>query len=249
MTPLLAPDMDQMETASDHSGTDRIEEKNGSSPVARRDPIRPASEGQFFQLGGVDWATYRTISEALTGRHLHITYDRGVLELMTISGMHGRSGHLLGLFIFVLAEEFNLPFLSFGDMTLNREDLDRGVEPDDSYYFLNEPLVRDKIDIDLSKDPPPDLMVEIDISRSSDRRLSIYAAMKVPEVWQYNGSNLRILRLNADGIYVRTEHSRYFGSLPIQELATFMARARETSEIVLVREFREWVREHLKQQS
>src|SRR5947209_2577101 len=72
---------------------------------------------QRFLLRGVDWKTYRAVSEALTGRHLRLTYDRGNLELMTISSTHGNCSRLIGRLIFVLAEEFGLPIHSFGDMT------------------------------------------------------------------------------------------------------------------------------------
>ena len=198
-------------------------------------------------LGAVDWETYQAISRALTGRHLRLTYDRGNLELMTISGNHGTCSRLLGRLIFVLAEEFSLPIRSCGDMTCDREDLERGVEPDESFYLANEPLVRDKEDVDLTTDPPPDLVVEIDISRSSRRRLAIYAAMRVPEVWQYDGETLRVYLLGPDGQYQVCEGSRHFPGLPIAQLADFMRRRTEMDEVSLVRLFRQWVREQQNQ--
>src|SRR5262249_17087838 len=146
----------------------------------------PEQSSQFFLVRGIDWPTYRKISDAFQGRHLRITFDRGNLELMTISRAHGSYSRLLGRFVFVLREEFTLPISSCGDMTCDREDLDRGLEPDESFYIVNEALVRDKEEIDLAVDPPPDLALEIDISRSSQNRLEIYAAMRVPEVWQWN---------------------------------------------------------------
>src|SRR5438105_741851 len=109
-------------------------------------------EPQRFLLRAVDWGTYRSISDALKGRHLHLTYDRGNLELRTISGTHGNCSRLLGRFVFVLAEEFKLPVRSFGDMTCESEELDRGVEPDESFYITNEPRVREKEEIDLAID-------------------------------------------------------------------------------------------------
>src|SRR5437899_1486344 len=89
-----------------------------------------APGGNRFLLRALDWQTYRTISGALKGRHVRLTYDRGNLELMTISGTHGNCSRLLGRFVFVLAEEYDLTIRSFGDMTCDREELDRGVEPD-----------------------------------------------------------------------------------------------------------------------
>src|SRR5262245_22915704 len=201
-----------------------------------------AEPNERFLVRGLAWYAYRRVWAALQGRHLRLTYDRGNLELMTISRSHGSYSRLLGRFVFVLAEEFTLPISSCGDMTCDREDLDRGLEPDESFYIVNEALVRDKDEIDLTVDPPPDLALEIDISRSSRNRLAIYAAMRVPEVWQWNAKTLRVWRLGADGEYASSDVSQYFPGIAIQELAHFLHRRAEVDEVSLVAEFRTWVR-------
>src|SRR2546421_3954220 len=104
----------------------------------------PVPDGRRFVLRAIDWHTYRTISEALKGGHLRLTYDRGNLELMTISGTHGNCSRLLGRFVFVLAEEFHVPIRSFGDMTYESEELECGVEGDESFYLTNEAAVRER---------------------------------------------------------------------------------------------------------
>jgi Uma2 family endonuclease len=213
-----------------------------SEPLEER--CRAPAE-QRFLLGGIEWSTYRAISDALTGRHLRITYDRGNLDLMTISGAHGHLGRLTGRFIFVLAEELGLPIRSFGDATCDREDLERGVEPDESFYLTNEPLIREKEEIDLQFDPPPDLVVEVEISRSSRRRQGIYAAMKVPEIWLVNGDSVRFLQLGPDGQYALSDRSRYFPSLPLHHMADFLRQRTQMDEVRLVRTFRAWVRDQL----
>lgn len=53
---------------------------------------------------------------------------------------------------------------SLGSRTWNREDLARGLEPDQCYYIQNEVLVRKVEQIDLNQFPPPDLAIEIDIA-------------------------------------------------------------------------------------
>src|SRR5947209_1372580 len=136
--------------------------------VDRGPSIEP--DEKTFQIRDIDWQTYQTISKALEGRHLHLMYDRGLLELMTISQLHGRCSRLLVRFVMILGEELEMTVQCCGDMTLDRADLERGIEPDEGFYLINEPLVRAKTKIDLSVDPPPDLGVEVDISRSSHRR-------------------------------------------------------------------------------
>ena len=133
----------------------------------------PSPGEQRFVLRSVDWESYRKISDALRGRHLHLTYDRGTLEFMTISPCHGNCSRLLGRLIVTLTEELGLPILAFGDMTCDREDLERGVEPYECFFLENEPAVRGRDAIDFRTDPPPDLVAEIDISRSSRRRLGV----------------------------------------------------------------------------
>jgi Uma2 family endonuclease len=193
----------------------------------------------------VDWGTYRTISDALKGRHLRLTYDRGTLELMTISPLHGKCSRLLGRLIIALTEELGLRVSGFGDMTCDREDLERGVEPDECFYLEHEPEVRDRDTIDFRTDPPPDLVAEIDITRNSRRRLVVYAALGVPEVWVYDGTALQVLRRDPQGEYQVAEQSRHFPQIPVQQLANFLARRTHTDENSLLREFRVWVRERL----
>lgn len=196
---------------------------------------------QRFLLHNVEWRAYRLFSEALAGHHVRLTYDRGNLEFMTISSLHGKLSRLLGRFVFVLAEEFNLPIRSFGDMTCAREDLLRAVEPDECFYLINEPKIRDKSEIDLDIDPPPDLVVDVDITRSSRNRLGIYAALGVPEAWQFDGEALRLHQRTPQGAYSRTSTSIYFPGLPLEEIAGFLKKRTEMDEVALVRSFREWV--------
>jgi Uma2 family endonuclease len=202
---------------------------------------------QCFIINSIDWANYRKISDALTDRHVRLTYDRGVLEFMTKSTLHEMLSRLYHLSLFVLAEEFGLPLCSCGSMTCDREDLSHGVDADESIYLHNAPLVRGKKQIDLSTDPPPDLMVEVNLSRSSQRRLSIYAAIKVPEVWQVDTDSLKVLQLQQDGQYAVSEQSCYFPGLPMAEIVSFVRRRDEVDEIALIREFRAWVRDCLAQ--
>jgi Uma2 family endonuclease len=200
---------------------------------------------QAFVLTGIDWATYRKISEALTDHHVRLTYDRGDLELMTKSIFHGILSRLYHTMMVVLAEEHKLPFASCGDMTCDREDLDRGAEPDECFYLLNAPLVRGKRQIDLTTDPPPDLVVEVDLTTNSRRRLAIYAAIQVPEVWKVTADSLTVLRLGADGCYVAVDRSIYFPAIDLSALASFVRREPEMDQLALLGEFRAWVRECL----
>src|SRR4051812_36781744 len=102
---------------------------------------RPTTE-QRFVLGGIDWASYVKIGEGIGERRVRVTYDQGRLELMTLSTRHEAWKSFVGRLIAVLAEELGIDIACFGSFTMQREDVERGLEPDECYYIHNEPAVR-----------------------------------------------------------------------------------------------------------
>jgi Uma2 family endonuclease len=211
-------------------------------------PPAPAvwtSDTQRILLHLIDWQQYETLLRALDEHHLRLTYDRGNLEIMTLSPEHERFKHLLRRLFEVLSEELGIFFEGLGSTTYRREDLVRGLEPDECYYLNNWPRVRDKKRIDLSSDPPPDLAIEIDITHSSLSRMSIYASLGVPEIWRFDGENLRIARLVGEGKYEEKGHSSYLPAWSLTELVPFVRKGLTEGEVPMVRAFRVWVREQV----
>jgi Uma2 family endonuclease len=164
---------------------------------------------------------------------------------MTLSAPHERFKCLLGYFIIILVEELGWNIASFGSMTMKRRRQLRGLEPDQCYWIQNEPLVRCRDTIDLRRDPPPDLSVEIDWTQSALDRLGIYAALRVPEVWQYDGQSLRVHVLGADGQYGASPQSRALPFLPMTEVARFLSLRTTLGEMDLLRAFRAWVQQRI----
>ncbi len=112
------------------------------------------------------------------------------------------------------------------------------------YYIENEDVVWDKEQIDLNQDPPPDLVVEIDVTSSSLDRLSLYASLGAPEVWRYDGNPLIIYQLEAQE-YAERDVSPTFHFLSQVEMLRFLELRRTTKENALIRLFREWVRSQI----
>jgi Uma2 family endonuclease len=140
----------------------------------------------------VDWDGYLTIRTILgENRSAHLTYYNGILEIMTPLEAHENSSGLIGQFIEILTEELNLNIKSMESTTLDRPGLKAGAKPDQGYYIANEPLVRGKT-VDLNVDPPPDLVVEVDITHTDINKNLLYAQLRVPEFWRYNGKILKI---------------------------------------------------------
>ena len=134
-------------------------------------------------LRNISWQTYQALLKDVEEQPgIRMTYDRGLLEIMTPLDPHESYKKLLGRFVEALTEELNVEIRSLGSRTCNREDLARGLEPDQCYYIQNEQVVWDKDQIDFHQDPPPDLVIEIDITSSSINRLELYADLGVPEV-------------------------------------------------------------------
>lgn len=197
-----------------------------------------------FVLDQVRWQTYERllVERERAHRHYRITYDRGRLELMTLSPQHERIEGILARFFWILSEELGVPLADFGSMTMRRRKKKRGLEADRCFYIQNEARVRGRDRIDLDHDPPPDVALEIDISRSSLGRMGIYAALKVPEVWRYRDEALQAYHLRPDGTYEEATHSRAFPSLEVERVAEFLRQRTALDDLTLMRAFRAWVR-------
>jgi Uma2 family endonuclease len=205
--------------------------------------LAPPAE-QRWRMSAVSWEGYLHLGQAFAGRHVRMAYDRGELELMTVSLGHDGDKSLLARLVEVVTEEMGIDIKSGGSTTLNREDLERGLEGDECWWIQHEAQVRDLREIDLNKDPPPDLALEVEISRSLLNRVGIYEALRVPELWRWNGKVLSIYLLGKDGKYALSGTSLSFPFLPVAELGRFITMQRTMSETSVIRAFREWVRQH-----
>ena len=200
---------------------------------------------QRLLLHAVDWRTYEKFLDAVGERPLRLTYDRGNLEIMAPSWNHEWWGRRIAFLIPLLGAELNVEVQGGGSTTFRREDLDRGLEPDECFYVGEHAVQMLGLrNLDLSRDPPPDLAIEIDITSSSLNRQGIYAALGVRELWRYDGESLRVLRLGADGTYEGCEQSPSFPSLPLAAFAEFLQQTQAVGEASLIRLFQEWARAH-----
>jgi Uma2 family endonuclease len=213
------------------------------------DPVAPATSppvtGHLVMRG--TWATYQKVL-ALRGEDypsMRITYDRGRLEVMTISSPHERLKYYLGRIIDALSEELGIEVVGQGHATVSRQDLDRGFEPDMWYYVQHAAAMRPRRVLDFGRDPPPDLAVEIEISRSVIDRLGLYAAMGVPEIWRHDGTNLTVLHLQPDRTYAERPASLAFPGFPLAQIGVVIAEAEAAGSVQAFRNLRQWIRNTL----
>lgn len=203
--------------------------------------IAPTAE--IINLSGISWETYETLLEELNNRRLRLTYNRGTLEIMAPSPEHELSKEVLGRFVETIAEELAVQIYPLGSTTFKRPEIS-GAEPDKCFYIYNIDAVRGKKRLDLNEDPAPDLVLEIDVTSSSQNRLQVYADLGVREVWIYNGEFLAIQQLQ-NGTYITSQSSQFFANLPILEIAIFLQQAGQKDYLELVKEFRNWVRSQI----
>jgi Uma2 family endonuclease len=194
-------------------------------------------------LWNVSWETYeRLLADLADSSAPRLTYDRGVLEIMSPTPEHERLNRTIHLIVEIVAAELNMRVQLLGSTTFKREDRDRGFEPDSCFYVANAERIRGKKRIDLSMDPPPDLVIEIDVTSSSVPKLPIFADFGVLEVWRYDGKSLRILNLREGG-YVASETSLAFPILTARALEDFLVKSQEWEDHPrFVRAIQDWVR-------
>lgn len=206
-------------------------------------PSTPVPANDRFVLHGVSWQTYDDLCGNVGDHSIRLTFDGSDLEIMSPSRWHEVCGRFIGQMIVTLATELEISIGIGGSTTFRRADLKRGLEPDECYWIGNERAVREKREIDLAVDPPPDLAIEIDVSPSRLNRPAIYAALRVPEIWRFDGENLHIELLQDDGSYRLSDTSLSFAFLPVHELARFLALAEQQGVSAGLRAFTEWVRD------
>jgi Uma2 family endonuclease len=212
-----------------------------SKPVALGD-------GQRFLLRNVGWDGYEALLRIVGDQPVRLTYDRGDLELMSPPPKHERKKSLLGQFVRALARELQIPVMPVGSTTWKREDLDRGLEADESFYLGDLERLADPDLIDLTVDPPPDLAIEIEITQSALSRISIYAALCVPELWRYDGQTLKVMIRQKDGTYRQSEQSLAFPGFRIDAIADFANRESIRDENAILDQFTAWVRDEIAKQ-
>lgn len=184
----------------------------------------------------------------LFGDHptIRLTYDGENLEIMSPSLEHGEWAKWLDRIITDVAAGLRLPCRSLGSTTWRNETDKRGLEADACFYLANFPRVRGKKTLDLSVDPPPDLAVEVEVSRSASDRLEIYARLGVPEVWRFDGEDLSVWQLQPNGSYAASSTSSALPFLPLEEVLRWLKRAETLEDLSeWIVQFQGWVRDEL----
>jgi len=205
------------------------------------DPCAPAR----IVLHNIPWDLYERLRDDEENWGVRMAYDCGSLELMSPSQRHEEIDRRFGLFLMEVAEALGLKCKPLGATTWKKPGAKKAKEADGCYYLANAGRVRNRT-IDLNVDPPPDLAVEVEVSRSALNTLNIYAAIGVPEIWRFDGSTFHIHSRQADGSYIELDHSPALPFLRMEEVMDWMRRGEEEDDDVMwKRQVREWARVEL----
>jgi Uma2 family endonuclease len=199
---------------------------------------------QRIVLDNISWETYLSLANDTSRKGKRICYDQGVMEIMAPGMLHENVGRLVGRMVEAFTEERGIDAEPAKSTTFQRDDLERGFEADESYYLANAPAVRGKEEIDLAIDPPPDLAIEIDISRKSMKKLDLYCSIGVSEVWICDGEVIHVYVRRGDG-YESTRKSDVLPQFPLEEAERTLERRHSVGQNDLLRSFRQFIRERV----
>lgn len=196
----------------------------------------PASSEQRVVLRSVSWETYLALTEESESGSGRMTYDQGVLEIMSPGMPHEIAKRLIGRMIETFTLYRGIEIRSSSSTTFKRSELQRGFEADESYYVQHACELRGIGEIDLSIHPPPDLVLEVDMTNSSIPKKALFAAMKIPEVWRYDGASLWMGSLFQED-YQDLKQSLVLPGFPRELAAKLLDRQFEENETALIRAF------------
>jgi Uma2 family endonuclease len=211
------------------AATDYIESLAGLSP------------GESVVFHDVDFEDYRLLLQELgESSHLRISYSNGRLEVMSPTTKHERYKSLINELVLAICYELEMDVVSFGSFTMRMDGLPKGAEADDCFYIQHAAALAGKDDLELGKDAPPDLVVEVDLAHDSRSKLDIYASLGIPEMWRYDGTRLSILRL-VDSAYVDGRFSVCFPFLSGERLTELIGSLAPGTHKAR-RSLRQWIR-------
>jgi len=188
-------------------------------------------------LENVAWETYVELADQRSGSIPRMTYDNGVLEMMSPKRDHENIGRLIGRIVETFSELKDIEIISVASVTVKRSDLAKAFEADESYYVTHAAQLLGKKELDFAVDPPPDLVIEVELTSSAIKKMQLFAAMHVLEVWRHDGESLQMHRW-LDGTYQKIESSVQLPGLTAQQINETLALRDTIGETKLIQGFR-----------
>jgi len=194
------------------------------------------TSGTVVQMPGT-WQDYRSLCESRgDGSIPRIKYRKGEILLMSPMPRHGREAHLLARVVETLLDSQNRNYEAFTPITMDLPE-EHGIEPDYCFYINNWQAAVGKDLLNWQIEPPPDLVIEIDVTNYT--YVNDYLAYQVPEVWLLQKKKLKIYGLQQGGYELRS-FSLYFPEIDLLGMSDgVFQQAAEVGTGVAIRELRQ----------
>jgi Uma2 family endonuclease len=213
--------------------------------VELQEEVELKSDENHIVLEDVSWETYESLLHdfEVSGRCKRITYNDGRMVIVSPLFKHERWKKLLGRCVEAITDVREIDIVSAGSTTWRKKRKKKGLEPDECFYIQNAAKIGCRMELDLKKDPPPDLAIEVDLRPYLVNKLDVYAGLGIPEVWCFDGLDLEIFALQKERSYLKVKNSLALPFVSANDLKRFLDRITEVKERALLIEVRKWARE------
>ena len=198
---------------------------------------------QRVLINGISYELYKQICDEIGEQPVRLSFSDDCLEIMNTQPPHEFYKKVLAKLVEAIFFERDMRIRSGGAITIRHDVKQKGFEPDECWWIAHEPNIRGKSTLDFRSDPPPDLAIEIEMSRSLVGRIGIYAALGLPEVWRFDGKRLRFCLLSTSGKYEDSESSLAFPFLKSADLMPYLGPLDDPlDETSRIKAFVTWLR-------
>ena len=187
------------------------------------------------------WKEFESLAAQLGDRRdVRLSYDRGEMEIAMPSPEHEEYVDLIQDLTRTLVRTLGMRLESRGTALLKRALQETGAQPDGCFYIQHAQQIIGKRALDLNVDPPPDVVVEVDLSSRSQSKFSIYATLGVPEIWLYNGKRFSIYHFDGSG-YVAANQSLAFPLLTVEVMTEMLTQSKQVGQDETLTTFQQWI--------
>ena len=205
--------------------------------------VKKLPEKMDVTFGNTTWNDYETLlDEVGEASHLRLSYNKGNLKIMTLSSLHENYSALVQDIVRQVSMQKRIKVLCYKSSTMKVTKELKGVEPDGCFYVQSADKLPDKLRIDFSKDPMPDIILEVDIYHDSKVKFEIYAAFGVKEIWRYDGQKFEMYELQKSAEYKEVKKSKSLPILTAKVLTGFLNQSNEKDQYEILLAFEDWLK-------
>jgi Uma2 family endonuclease len=217
----------------------------------RKTTPEPRLDGERrWVIRDATWEDYQALTRVLPPT-VRLAFDGRDIELMVTSNLHEIYAEALGDLFKAIAGALGIAYFACRSASWDRPGIERGLQADNSYYLDPAKIqaaaaAERRQSSDLQDYPEPDLAIEVGLSPPKADRQSIYRALKVTELWIFDGTALTIHRLGKDGRYQVVGSSGFLLIDSAQILRWLLHEDRAADYDGWVQRMRTWAKRTLK---